>query len=143
MKKIRVLIAKLGLDGHDRGAKIVARMLRDAGMEVIYLGKLLRIEEVLQAAADEDVDVIGLSFLSGEHLAYTREFIKKMKQHPAFINQKPLIILGGVIPRSDIPELIGFGVDEVFISGTHIKKVIEFINGKVFSHTSETRGQGT
>lgn len=127
-RKIRVLIAKPGLDGHDRGAKVIARALRDAGMEVIYTGLRQTPEMIAAAAAQEDVDVIGLSILSGAHntlcprlLELLRE--KKMEDVP--------VIIGGIIPEADIPGLKQGGIAAVFLPGTSTQEIVEFIQGRV------------
>lgn len=127
-RKIRVLIAKPGLDGHDRGAKVVARALRDAGMEVIYTGLRQTPTMVAETALQEDVDVVGLSILSGAHNALVPRIISEMEARG--ISDLPLF-LGGIIPAGDIPALKEMGVLEVFGPGTHTKNVIEFINKAV------------
>jgi methylmalonyl-CoA mutase C-terminal domain/subunit len=128
-KPIRVLIAKLGLDGHDRGAKVVARALRDAGMEVIYTGLHRTPDEVVAAATQEDVDVLGISLLSGAHLTLVPRVLALMKHAEA--DDIPLV-LGGVFPDEDIPELKAMGVAEVLTQDTspeHIVKTIrEIVN---------------
>ena len=126
--RLRVLIAKPGLDGHDRGAKVVARALRDAGMEVIYTGLRQSPEQIVAAAAQEDVDAIGLSILSGAHLPICRKVIellaaKKMKDVRVFV--------GGIIPAQDIPELKAMGVAEVFLPGASTVDVIRLIEGAI------------
>ena len=127
-KKIRVLIAKPGLDGHDRGAKVIARALRDAGMEVIYTGLRQTPEMIASAAAQEDVDVIGLSILSGAHLGLAEKMMRKMEEER--IKDK-LLIIGGVIPREDIPQLRQIGVAEVFPVGTSFPEIVEFLEKAV------------
>lgn len=107
---IRVLVAKLGLDGHDRGAKVVARILRDAGMEVIYTGLYKTPEQVVQAAVQEDVDVIGVSLLSGSHVPLFRELGKSMRAQDA---EHIFVVAGGVIPEQDYPALLDCGVDVI------------------------------
>ncbi len=124
-KKIRVLIAKPGLDGHDRGAKVIARALRDAGMEVIYTGLRQTPAAVAEAALQEDVDVVGLSILSGAHMALVPRVLDEMKQRG--IGEVPVFV-GGIIPPDDIPELKAMGVVEVFGPGTSTQTVVEFIN---------------
>ncbi len=123
-KKIRVLIAKPGLDGHDRGAKVIARALRDAGMEVIYTGLRQTPAAVAEAALQEDVDVVGLSILSGAHMALVPRVLDEMKQRD--LTDVPVFV-GGIIPPDDIPELKAMGVVEVFGPGTSTQAVVEFI----------------
>jgi methylmalonyl-CoA mutase C-terminal domain/subunit len=123
-KKIRVLIAKPGLDGHDRGAKIIARALRDAGMEVIYTGLRQTPEMIASAAAQEDVDVIGLSILSGAHNVLCTELLKLLQAKN--IADVP-IVLGGIIPEADIAELKKAGVAGVFLPGTSTQDIVDFI----------------
>ncbi|MEW6200830.1 MAG: cobalamin B12-binding domain-containing protein [bacterium] len=127
MRNIKVLMAKISLDGHDRGIKVVSRMLRDAGMDVVYLGTHLTPESVIQAAIQEDVDVIGLSFLSGEHLTCVEKIAKLTKEHGL---EDVLFIVGGVIPQQDIPSLKKLGVDEVFPAGTMIEDIENYIKSK-------------
>jgi methylmalonyl-CoA mutase C-terminal domain/subunit len=123
-KTIRVLIAKPGLDGHDRGAKVIARALRDAGMEVIYTGLRQTPEMIASAAAQEDVDVIGLSILSGAHNVLCAELLKLLREKN--IEDVPLVI-GGIIPEADIAELKKAGVAGVFLPGTSTQEIVEFI----------------
>ncbi|PIP42681.1 MAG: methylmalonyl-CoA mutase [Desulfobacterales bacterium CG23_combo_of_CG06-09_8_20_14_all_51_8] len=127
-KKIRVLVAKPGLDGHERGARVIAYGLRDLGFEVIYTGLRQTPEEIVHAAVQEDVDVVGLSILSGAHLTLTRKVIEKLSEQNA---NNILVILGGVIPDKDIPELKKMGVSGVFTSGTFIKDVGTFIRSNL------------
>ncbi len=127
-RKIRVLVAKPGLDGHDRGAKVVARGLRDAGMEVIYTGLRQTPEQIVQTAIQEDVDVIGLSILSGAHEYYCRRVIELLKEKGA---ENILVVAGGVIPPEDVPALKSIGVAEVFGPGTPISKMVEFLRQAV------------
>ncbi len=127
MSKIRVLVAKPGLDGHDRGAKVVVRGLRDVGMEVIYLGLRLTPEQIVEAAIQEDVDVIGLSCLSGAHMSLfpkTMELVRKKGLKDV------LVVAGGIIPEKDIPQLKTVGIAEVFGPGTSIDKIAKFITAK-------------
>jgi len=127
-KKIRVLIAKPGLDGHDRGAKVVARALRDAGMEVIYTGLRQTPEQIVETAIQEDVDVIGLSILSGAHTHLFPKVMELLKEN----NIKDIIVMGGgVIPKEDIPELKKVGIAEIFTPGTDTRDIIKFIKEKV------------
>jgi methylmalonyl-CoA mutase C-terminal domain/subunit len=123
-RKIRVLIAKPGLDGHDRGAKVVARGLRDAGMEVIYLGLRLTPEQIAEAAIQEDVDVVGLSCLSGAHMALFPETVRLIRQKGG---EGILVIGGGIIPKKDIPKLNKAGIAQVFGPGTAIEEIAAFI----------------
>jgi len=127
-KKIRVLIAKPGLDGHDRGAKVVARALRDAGMEVIYTGLRQTSEQIVETAIQEDVDVIGLSILSGAHTHLFPKVMELLKENDI----KDIIVMGGgVIPEEDIPELKKAGIAEIFTPGTDTRDIIKFIKEKV------------
>src|SRR5437899_10755743 len=114
-RKIRVLIAKPGLDGHDRGAKIIARALRDAGMEVIYTGLRQTPEQIVAAAIQEDVDVVGLSILSGAHNVLFPEILKGLKERGG---EDILVLAGGIIPEKDIPQLKALGIREIFLPGT-------------------------
>ena len=123
-KRIRVLVAKPGLDGHDRGAKVVARALRDAGFEVIYTGIRLTPEQIAEAALQEDVNVVALSLLSGAHNTLFPRIVEIMKQKGL---KDILTIGGGVIPDSDIEGLKAAGIAEVFTPGTPTEKIIEFI----------------
>jgi len=123
-KRIRVLIAKPGLDGHDRGAKVIARALRDAGMEVIYTGLRQTPEMIAEAALQEDVDVIGLSILSGAHMALVPKVIELVRANGQTDVE---IFVGGIIPEQDVPELIACGVKAVYGPGTPTSKVIEDI----------------
>ena len=122
--KIRVLLAKPGLDGHDRGAKVVARALRDAGMEVIYTGIRQTPEMIVEAAIQEDVDVIGLSILSGAHLELFPSIIEGMRKKG---REDALVVAGGIIPEDDIPALQKMGVKAVFGPGTSTEDIIRFI----------------
>lgn len=128
MKPIRVLVSKPGLDGHDRGAKVVARALRDAGFEVIYTGLRQSPEHIAEIALQEDVDVIGLSILSGAHTGIVKRLFQEL--HSRGIDGKAVIV-GGVIPEADIPGLKEMGVAEVFTPGSPTSKVIEFVNASV------------
>jgi methylmalonyl-CoA mutase C-terminal domain/subunit len=127
-KRIRVLIAKPGLDGHDRGAKIIARALRDAGMEVIYSGLRQTPEQIVNAALQEDVDCIGLSILSGAHNVIFPRIMELLKQKRV---DDVLVVAGGIIPNQDIPSLKEIGVDEIFLPGTSTETVIEYIKSHV------------
>jgi len=127
-KKIRVLIAKPGLDGHDRGAKVVARALRDAGMEIIYTGLRQTPEQIVETAIQEDVDVIGLSILSGAHTHLFPKIMELLKEN----NIEDIIVMGGgVIPEEDIPELKKEGIAEIFTPGTDTRNIVKFIKEKV------------
>ena len=121
--RIKVLVAKLGLDGHDRGAKVVARALKDAGMEVIYTGIRQTPEQVVETAIQEDVDVIGVSILSGAHIPLMKKLMELIKKKG--IDYIP-VFLGGSIPLPDIPILKKMGVDKIFLPGTSLKEVIKY-----------------
>lgn len=123
-RKIRVLIAKPGLDGHDRGVKMVAQGLRDAGMEVIYLGLRLTPEQIAEAAIQEDVDVVGLSCLSGAHMVLFPQIVRLLKEKGG---KKALVIGGGIIPRKDISMLEEAGIARIFGPGTPLGEIIKFI----------------
>ena len=123
-KKIRVLIAKPGLDGHDRGAKVISLALRDAGMEVIYTGRRQTAEQIVQTAIQEDVDVIGLSLLAGDHMVWVPKIINLLKQNKM---DNVMVLVGGIIPKKDILELKKMGVAEVFGPGTLTKDIVSFI----------------
>jgi len=127
-RKIRVLIAKPGLDGHDRGAKIVARALRDAGMEVIYSGLHQTAEQIVKTAIQEDVDVIGLSLLSGAHMTLFIDVADMFREKKI---DDVLIVGGGIIPEEDIPKLKKAGIDSVFGPGTHVDEIVCFIKENV------------
>jgi len=117
----KVLVSKLGLDGHDRGAKVVARALRDAGFEVVYLGVHRSPEEVVEAAVEEDVSAIGISILSGSHLELISDLMKLLRERGLNIP----VIVGGIIPPEDVEELKKLGVFEVLMPGTPLKRVVE------------------
>jgi methylmalonyl-CoA mutase C-terminal domain/subunit len=123
-KKIRVVIAKPGLDGHDRGAKIIARALRDAGMEVIYTGLRQTPEQIVNAALQEDADVIGLSILSGAHLHICPRVMELLHEKGL---DDVLVVLGGIVPNQDVPKLNAMGVRGIFRPGTPLQDVVEFI----------------
>lgn len=127
-RKIRVLIAKPGLDGHDRGAKVVARALRDAGMEVIYTGLRQTPEMIVSAAIQEDVDAIGLSILSGAHMHYFREVRRLLEEQGA---ADILLFGGGIIPDEDVPKLEALGVAAVFGPGTSTQAIVDFLKEAV------------
>jgi len=128
MRKIRVLVAKPGLDGHDRGAKVVARALRDAGMEVIYTGLRQTPEQIVEAALQEDVDCVGLSILSGAHMTLVPRVIELLRKNKA---EEILIAVGGIIPDEDVTQLKKMGVSEVFGPGTTTQEIITFIESHV------------
>ncbi len=127
-QKIRVLLAKPGLDGHDRGVKVIARALRDAGMEVIYTGLRQTPEQIVNAALQEDVDIIGLSILSGAHMTIFPRVKELMKERGM---DDVLLFGGGIIPEEDIPELKKTGVAEIFLPGTSTEEIIKFIRENV------------
>lgn len=127
-KKIRVLIAKPGLNGHDRGAKVVARALRDAGMEVIYTGLHQTPEQIVETAFQEDVNVIGVSILSGAHLTLLPKVVQLLKERSA---ADILVICGGIIPEDDIQELKKAGIAEVFGPGTPTADIVNYIKSKM------------
>jgi len=127
-KKIRVLVAKPGLDGHDRGAKIVARALRDAGMEVIYTGLHQTAEQIVNTAIQEDVDVIGLSLLSGAHMTLFLDVATMLRQKQI---DDVLIVGGGIIPEEDVPRLKKAGIAEVFGPGTPVETIVTFVQKNV------------
>lgn len=123
-KRMKILIAKPGLDGHDRGAKVIALALKEAGMEVVYSGLHKTIDQIVNMAIQEDVDAIGLSIMSGAHIPLTRKLVEKLKERG--ITDKKIFV-GGVIPSKDIPVLKEIGVDGVFPGGTPIEEVIRSI----------------
>jgi len=129
-RKIRVLIAKPGLDGHDRGAKVVARGLRDAGMEVIYLGLRLTPEQIAEAAIQEDVDVVGVDCLSGAHMALFPKTVQLIREKGG---KDILVIGGGIIPKKDIPKLKEAGIAQIFGPGTPIDEISNFIKANLAS----------
>ena len=122
-RRIKVLVAKLGLDGHDRGAKVIARALKDAGMEVIYTGIRQTPEQVVETAIQEDVDIIGISILSGAHIPLMKKMMKLIREK--HIEDIP-VFLGGTIPIPDIPVIEEMGVDKVFLPGASISDVIKY-----------------
>ena len=127
-RKIRVLIAKPGLDGHDRGVKVVARGLRDAGMEVIYLGLRLTPEQIAEAAIQEDVDVVGLDCLSGAHMTLFPRTLNLIRQKGG---KDIMVIGGGIIPKKDIPKLKEAGIAQIFGPGTPIEEIAKFIEANL------------
>jgi methylmalonyl-CoA mutase C-terminal domain/subunit len=130
MRKLRVVIAKPGLDGHDRGAKVIARALRDAGMEVIYTGLRQTPEQIVNAALQEDADVVGLSILSGAHNHIAPRLMDLLKANGL---DDVLVVIGGIIPDVDVPKLHAIGVKGVFLPGTPMQEIIDFINANVRS----------
>jgi methylmalonyl-CoA mutase C-terminal domain/subunit len=135
VKKIRVVIAKPGLDGHDRGAKVIARALRDAGMEVIYTGLRQTPEQIVSAALQEDADVIGLSILSGAHNHIAPRLMELLKAKGL---DDVLVLVGGIIPDVDIPKLHEVGVKGIFLPGTPMQDIIEFIRTNVRGASATT-----
>ena len=129
MRPIRVLVAKPGLDGHDRGAKVLARAFRDAGMEVIYTGLRQTPEQVAHAAVQEDVDVVAISILSGAHMHLLPRVVTLLKEEGVY--DETLVLGGGVIPQEDIPLLKNEGVQEIFTPGTTTTETIEFIRNNL------------
>ena len=127
-RPIRVVIAKPGLDGHDRGAKVIARALRDAGMEVIYTGLRQTAEQIASAALQEDADVIGLSVLSGAHLHVCTRLMACLRDQGM---DDVLVVVGGIIPDQDIPRLEALGVRAVFLPGTSMQTIIDFLTTRV------------
>jgi methylmalonyl-CoA mutase C-terminal domain/subunit len=125
MRKLRVIIAKPGLDGHDRGAKVIARALRDAGMEVIYTGLRQTPEQIVSAALQEDADVIGLSILSGAHNHIAPRTMELIREKGL---EDVLVLIGGIIPDVDIPRLKAMGVRGIFLPGTPMQEIVDFIN---------------
>jgi methylmalonyl-CoA mutase C-terminal domain/subunit len=127
-RKIRVVVAKPGLDGHDRGAKIIARALRDAGMEVIYTGLHQTPEQIAETVIQEDADAVGLSILSGAHMTLVPRVVKLLNEKEA---GDVIVIVGGTIPGDDIPELKKLGIAEVFTPGASTQDIIEFVKSAV------------
>ena len=131
---IRVLVAKPGLDGHDRGAKVIARALRDAGMEVVYLGMRVTADQVAAAAAQEDVDVVGISILSGAHMRLMPRMVDALERHGLrgdAADDNVMLLVGGTIPDSDVEPLRQIGVDGVFPVGTFTGEMIDFIHNSL------------
>ncbi len=127
-RKVKILIAKPGLDGHDRGAKVVARALRDAGFEVIYTGLHQSIDQIVQAALEEDVDAIGISILSGAHMYVFPTLMQKLKEAGL---DDVVVFGGGIIPLDDIPKLKEAGVKEIFLPGTPLEEIVEWVKQNV------------
>ncbi|MFC5133302.1 MULTISPECIES: cobalamin B12-binding domain-containing protein [Haloferacaceae] len=128
-RTVRCLVAKVGLDGHDRGAHVIARAFRDAGFEVVYSGLHRAPEDIVQAAVQEDVDVLGISILSGAHNTLVPKVIEGLEEYGAF--EDTLILVGGIVPDDDVKELKELGVAEVFGPGTPMKETIEFVRNNV------------
>ncbi|ANF21912.1 cobalamin B12-binding domain-containing protein [Thermococcus piezophilus] len=129
--KVRVLVAKPGLDGHDRGAKVVARALRDAGFEVIYTGIRQTPEQIVESVIQEDVDVLGISILSGAHMVLIPKILKLLEEKGLKPNEDVLVVAGGIIPPDDAKELEKMGVAKVFGPGSPIGDIIKFIDDNV------------
>jgi methylmalonyl-CoA mutase, C-terminal domain len=127
-RKIRVVVAKPGLDGHDRGAKIIARALRDAGMEVIYTGLHQTPEQIVETVLQEDADAVGLSILSGAHMTLVPRVVQLLREQDA---GEVIVTVGGTIPNQDIPELKELGVAEVFTPGSSVQEIVDYIKGAV------------
>lgn len=133
-RKIRVLIAKPGLDGHDRGAKVIARALRDAGMEVVYTGLRQTAEMIVSAAVQEDVDAVGLSVLSGAHMHYFRQVVEGLRQKGA---DDVLVFGGGIVPDQDLPDLESLGVGRIFGPGTSTEEVVAYVREAVAQRAAQ------
>jgi methylmalonyl-CoA mutase C-terminal domain/subunit len=127
-RKIRVVIAKPGLDGHDRGAKIIARALRDAGMEVIYTGLHQTPEQIVETAIQEDADAVGISILSGAHMTLVPKILEGLKSNDL---DDVVVVVGGTIPKPDVEELKRQGVAEVFTPGTPVSEIVDFLRERV------------
>jgi len=138
MRKLRVVIAKPGLDGHDRGAKVIARALRDAGMEVIYTGLRQTPEQIVSAALQEDADVIGLSILSGAHNHIAPRLMQLLREKGM---EDVLVLIGGIIPDVDIPALKALGIKGIFPPGTSMQEIVDFIHAHVRSEPTAA-GEG-
>lgn len=123
-RPLKVLVAKPGLDGHDRGAKVVAHALRNAGMEVIYTGLHQTVDQIVQAAIDEDVNVVGLSVLSGAHIPITEKLMGRLREEKA---EDIMVIVGGNIPKRDFEKLNGLGVKGIFQTGSRFEEIVDFI----------------
>jgi len=132
-KKIRVVVAKPGLDGHDRGAKVIARALRDAGMEVIYTGLHQTPEQIVETVIQEDADAVGLSILSGAHMTLVPRVLELLKEQGA---EDVIVTVGGTIPSDDVEELRQLGVAEVFTPGASTQQAVDFIRGAVVGATA-------
>lgn len=136
VRPLRVLLAKVGLDGHDRGVKIIARALRDAGFEVIYTGLRQTPAMVAEAAVQEDVDAVGLSSLSGAHMTLFPAVVEELKKRDA---GDILVFGGGIIPREDIPALLAAGIDRLFLPGSSTGEIVEYLKEKL---AARARGEG-
>jgi methylmalonyl-CoA mutase C-terminal domain/subunit len=139
MAAIRVVIAKPGLDGHDRGAKVIARALRDAGMEVIYTGLRQTPEQIVAAALQEDADVIGLSILSGAHMHICPRIMELLRERGM---DDVLVVVGGIIPDVDLPKLNAIGITGIFLPGTPMQAIVEFITRQARARADLTEGAG-
>jgi methylmalonyl-CoA mutase, C-terminal domain len=137
MPRLRVVVAKPGLDGHDRGAKIIARALRDAGMEVIYTGLHQTPEQIVETVIQEDADAVGLSILSGAHMTLVPRVVELLSEQGI---DDVLVTVGGTIPSDDIPQLKELGVAEVFTPGAPTQTIIDFIQGALHRASDSTRG---
>ena len=132
MRRIRIVIAKPGLDGHDRGAKVIARSLRDAGMEVIYTGLRQTPEQIVDAALQEDADAIGVSILSGAHNHICPRLMELLKQHGL---DDVIVLVGGIIPAVDVPKLNEIGIDGIFPPGTPMQSIVDYLTSHVRPET--------
>ena len=139
MPAIRVVIAKPGLDGHDRGAKVIARALRDAGMEVIYTGLRQTPEQIVAAALQEDADVIGLSILSGAHMHICPRIMELLRERGM---DDVLVVVGGIIPDVDLPKLNAIGITGIFLPGTPMQAIVEFITRQARTRAGLAEGAG-
>jgi len=139
MAAVRVVIAKPGLDGHDRGAKVIARALRDAGMEVIYTGLRQTPEQIVAAALQEDADVIGLSILSGAHMHICPRIVELLRERSM---TDVLVVVGGIIPDVDIPKLNELGITGIFLPGTPMQTIVEFIKRHARTRAGLTESAG-
>jgi methylmalonyl-CoA mutase C-terminal domain/subunit len=126
-RPLRIVVAKPGLDGHDRGAKIIARAFRDAGMEVIYTGIFQTTEMIARTVVEEDADVLGVSILSGAHLHFAEEICRALREQAA---REVLVVMGGVLPKPDIEKVKAFGVSEVFGPGTPTSEIVDYVRSK-------------
>ncbi len=127
-RRIKVLVSKPGLDGHDRGAKVVAHALKEAGMEVIYTGLHKTVDQIVEIAVQEDVDVIGLSIMSGAHIPIARKLVQKVKERQI---EDKMMVVGGVIPAGDVPKLRDLGISGVFPGGTPFSEIVDFLRSNV------------